>query len=361
MEAMASKIEILRLDIPALAKEIVERQVQLQPEFLTYGHKGMVHSLNDAKYNLEYLFSAVELDSKLLFEQYNAWVNRLFFNLKLPKDTLVKFYDCTKEVFKERMDKGNIDEALFNKLLDYMAFGIQVLKREETKPISYIEKDNPLITYLIEYSAFILSGDRNSANKLIMDIANSPISLKDIYKYILQPFQRELGVLWHENKISVAQEHYATAVSQFAMSLLYDKIFSTPKNGKIFLGTCVEGDLHELGIRMVCDYMESCGYDTHYLGANMPVRGIIQAIKEKKPDIIAISCTMTFHVPKVQNLIKTMKDMGIVTPIIVGGFPFNVDENLWKTVGADACSSDFEGAYAISEELTRGADYAKIK
>ena len=126
-----------------------------------------------------------------------------------------------------------------------------------------------------KYSDFVFSGDRNSATKLIIDVSRSSMEIKDIYKYIFQPFQLELGNLWHENKISVEQEHYATAVSQFAMSLLYERIFATPKNEKIFLGTCVQGELHEFGIRMICDYMKGSGWDTYYLGANMPENGII--------------------------------------------------------------------------------------
>jgi len=77
-------------------------------------------------------------------------------------------------------------------------------------------------------------------------------------------------------------------------------------------------------------------------------------IKEKKPDIVAISCTMTFNVSKVRNLIQTIKSNGIPVPVIVGGFPFNLDKNLWKKIGGDGYSKDFEDALLISEKLCRG-------
>lgn len=348
------EIDFLRIELPFIIKEIIERQYTLQPEFSKYGIIGMEHSLNDAKYNLEYLFSAIEVDSKLLFLQYNRWAYRLFENLKLPLDTLDKFYSCTREVFKERFDKGQISKELFLKLIEYIDAGTLTLSSEEHEPSSYFKKDNPLKEYLHKYSEFVFSGDRNSATKLIGNISRRDIEIKDIYKYILQPFQLELGKLWYESKISVAQEHYATAVSQNAMSMLYERIFSTPKNEKVFLGTCVQGELHEFGMRMISDYMESCGWNTYYLGANMPDKGIIQMIREKSPDIIAISCTMTFNISKIQNLITAIKSSSIDTPVIVGGFPFNSDKTLWKKIGADACSSDFEEVYSISEILCGG-------
>jgi len=139
-----------------------------------------------------------------------------------------------------------------------------------------------------------------------------------------------------------------------AMTMLYERIFSTPKNGKVFLGACTQGELHEFGIRMVCDYMESCGWDTTYLGANMPEGSIIEMIRSSKPDIVALSCTMVFHLPKTKSLVNAIKTAGITTPVIVGGYPFNQDKDLWRKIGASGCSANFEEAYILSENMTTG-------
>lgn len=350
-------IENQILDIPYIAKEIVECQFKIQPEFQKYGAIGFQKSIEDAKYTLEYLFSVLDTDSKLLLQDYNKWMNKILTNMKLPINTLENFYYCTEEVFKEKFNNGLIEEKLYLKLIEYIYIGIDVLKNEKSTSESYFREDNPYKEILKIYSEHVLSSDKNSATKLIKDVSESGMEIEHIYKYIIEPFQLELGRLWHENKINVAQEHYATAVSQFAMSLLYERIFSSIKKGKTFLGTCVQGELHEFGIRMVCDYMENCGWDTYYLGANMPENSIIQMINEKKPDIIAISCTMTLNIFKVKNLIREIRKVNEATPIIVGGYPFNLDKHLWKNVNADAYSSDFEGAYTISEKLYNGRKY----
>jgi len=351
IDTIKSKIDLLRPRLPFIINEINDRQYIIQPEFNKYGIAGVLHALDDAKTNLEYLFSAVEADSKLLFQQYNRWVNTLFVNLKLPVDSMEIFYHCTKEVFNDLVHKGEMDEDLFTKFIEYIDIGVEALKNEKYESVSYFKNDNPLSDLLHKYSKFIFAGDKISAIKFFTDICKSDIEIKDIYRYILQPFQLELGNLWHESKINVAQEHYATAVSQVAMSMLYERIFATPKNDKIFLGTCVQGELHEFGIRMICDYMEYCGWNTFYLGANMSHSAIIQMINEKHPDIITISCSMTFNISKVQNLIKSIKGSGISTPITVGGYPFNLDKQLWRKIGADVYTNDFEEVYTMSEKL----------
>ena len=349
------EIDKFRLNVRSLSTEIVRRQYILQPEFEKYGEKGVLQSIEDANYNLEYLLSSIESDSKILFEQYNIWVNNLFTNLRLPIDTLYNFYIISKKVLEEEKELGKIDKDFYDILIDYIDTGLYSLKNATNEQISFFREDNPIVKYLEKYYGYIFSGNKEKALELISYISSNGTAVRDIYKYIFQPFLLEIGRLWHENKISVAQEHYATAVSQMAMATLYNKIFSTPKNGKVLLGTCIQGELHEFGIRMVCDYLESCGWNTYYLGANMPERAIIQSIKELKPDIIAISCTMTFNVPKVKSLIQTIKNFTLEIPIIVGGYPFNLDNQLWKKIGADGYSENFEDTVNIVEKCMWGA------
>ena len=351
MKNLKSELDLLRVDIPFLSKLIVEEQYKLQPEFNRYGGMGMLRSLEDASSNLNYLFSSVEVESKSLFEQYNIWVNQMFTNIKLPTKTMENFYLITCEVLGRKFLNKEISKEIHDELVEYIHYGMQALKSESIGNESYIRVDNPYSELLEKYHNVIFTGDKNALMEFMNEILNKGVSIRNIYKYIMQPFQQELGRLWHMNKISVAQEHYSTALSQFAMSLLYERIFTLEKNGKTFLGTCVQGELHEIGIRMVCDYMESSGWSTYYLGANMPEKAILGMIEAKKPDIIAISCTMTFHISQLSSLIRTIKDSGIKTPVIVGGYPFEFDQALCNKLGADGYSKDFEEAFWLSEKL----------
>ena len=66
--------------------------------------------------------------------------------------------------------------------------------------------------------------------------------------------------------------------------------------------TCVSDELHEIGLRIVCDFFEMEGWDTFYLGANTPTRSIIQMISDQHINLLVISETMTFHVQRVAEL-----------------------------------------------------------
>lgn len=348
MGKIKAQLDSLKTDITFLAKGIVERQCLIQPELNELGPKEMVKLLEDTKSNLEYLFAAVEVDSKGLFEQYNRWMKVMMIKHDLPLETMTNFYICTETVFGEKLSNWQISKGLHDKLHVCMHYGKYAFDNEVKEPTSFLVDDNPFKESLIKYSEAVFTSDKNAMAKLINDCTEKGMEIGDIYKHILQPFQRELGLMWQNNKLSVAEEHYATALTEFAMSMLYEKIITKDKNGKVILGACVQGELHDLGLRVVCDYMESQGWNAYYLGADMPDSALIKMIKEKKPDIIALSCTMAFNIAKLHDLVSAIKAAGIKTPIIVGGYPFQFDKQLCAKVGATAYASDFEEMYSLA-------------
>ena len=132
-------------------------------------------------------------------------------------------------------------------------------------------------------------------------------------------------------------EHYFTATTQLIMTQLYSKIIASDRNDLKFVAISVSEESHEIGIRMVTDLLELDGWDTYYLGANVPMRDLISFLLEQKPHVLGISITMIFHIQNVIDIIDEVRNIEEIKDIkiIVGGYPFNVDRNLWKQVGAD--------------------------
>jgi methanogenic corrinoid protein MtbC1 len=235
----------------------------------------------------------------------------------------------------------------------YVDAGLEQVKQSPSELPPLINPAEPLADLADKYLNALLRGERHSASKLVLDAAESGVKIKDIYLFVFQRVQHEIGRLWQINELSVAQEHYCTAATQMIMSQLYPYIFTSEKNGRTMIATCVEGDYHEIGARMVADFFEMAGWDTMYLGANVPTTGILQTLAERKTDLIIISATMTFHVSAVRELIKAIRysDAAKNVKIMVGGYPFNVEPELWRDIGADAYSSNADAAINVAEQL----------
>lgn len=209
-------------------------------------------------------------------------------------------------------------------------------------PPSFLTIDNPQSQLSQQYLEALLQADRKQATQLIMDAIDNGVAIQDVYLNVFQRSQYELGRLWQTNQISMAQEHYCTAATQMVMSMLYPRIFQTKRNGRSLVSACVSTELHELGARMVADFFEMEGWDTYYLGANIPAEGIIDAIELRQADILAISTTMISNIPATEELLQEIRasEAGKTVKILVGGYPFNISPDLWKKIGADACASN---------------------
>src|ERR671914_181512 len=85
---------------------------------------------------------------------------------------------------------------------------------------------------------------------------------------------------WPGNRLTVAHEHVATAISQLVMALAYSALPRGPSNGRRALVACVDDELHDLGARMAADFFEMGGFDVRYLGANLPADGLVGMVRE---------------------------------------------------------------------------------
>jgi methanogenic corrinoid protein MtbC1 len=140
------------------------------------------------------------------------------------------------------------------------------------------------------------------------------------------------------------------------MSQLYTHIFSTDRVGRRLVATSVGSELHEIGVRMVTDFFEMDGWDTYYLGANTPAESILQTLEQHHVNVLGISATMTYHVSAVANLINLVRSSTVGThiKILVGGYPFNIDPNLWQNIQADGYGRDAQEAIHVANRLATG-------
>jgi len=168
---------------------------------------------------------------------------------------------------------------------------------------------------------------------------------------VFRPAQLEIGRLWHIGSITVAQEHYATAVTQLVMAQLYKYIFEPqrPRLGTL-VAACVGGELHDMGLRMITDLLEMDGWRTHFLGASTPTQSLTDAVSRHEADVLILSAAMASRVPDVAALIERLRaDVRTArVPVVVGGYAFDVAPSLSVAVGADAYAADAAAASATA-------------
>jgi methanogenic corrinoid protein MtbC1 len=219
------------------------------------------------------------------------------------------------------------------------------------------EKRKMLSDLLSEYMSALKSFQREKAIEMVLEASDGGVSVREIYLWVLQPCQIEVGNLWETNSITVMEEHYFSAVTQYLMSMLYPRIQRKPHGGKGMMMLCVGGELHEIGARMVADFLEMEGWNVDYFGANTPTSSIVEMLKMRMPDLLGISVTISYNIPIAKGLIQSIRELpeGETFPVMVGGRAFNLDDDMWRKVGADGHARDAEEAVSVAESLPQEA------
>lgn len=337
---------------PAIAAALVEREFARHPELSArYGPLGREKSLQDAGYHLDCLAQAVAAGNPALFSDYVGWAKVVLVRRGILAADFAFHLECMDDALRDILPPDCQAPAR-----QMVAHGLRLLPLLPDDLPSLIDAGEPHAALAHQYLQALLRGERAAASRLILAAADGGIDVRALYLNVFQRTQYEIGRLWQTNHIGVAQEHYCTAATQLIMSQLYPRIFAGEKNGRSFVGACVSGNLHEIGVRMVADFFEMEGWDTHYLGASTPADGIVRLLAERRVDVLGISATLTGQLDEAAALIRRVRAAPGCAHVVVlvGGHPFNVDRELWEKVGADGHGSDAAAAIALAGSLIAG-------
>jgi len=109
--------------------------------------------------------------------------------------------------------------------------------------------------------------------------------------------------------------------------------------GTVIVGT-VQGDLHDIGKKIVAMMLEAAGFTVVDLGVTVPPEDFIDAIREHDPDIVGFSALLTTTMNMQWETIKAIKNEGLreQVKVFVGGAP--ISQAWCDKIGADAYAQD---------------------
>ncbi|MGD8781891.1 MAG: cobalamin-dependent protein [Ignavibacteria bacterium] len=171
----------------------------------------------------------------------------------------------------------------------------------------------------LHYLDSLLEGNKTGCIKIVNGLLEEDTPVIDIYNDIFQRSMYRVGRLWEKNRCTVAEEHSATQITKLCLDLVYTKISKTPKKSKTVLITCVDKEFHEIGPRMISDYFELNGWNSMFLGTNMPGKDVIEIINDKKPDVVGISNNFYMNFLRTLKLVDNIKENNPGQKIIIGG------------------------------------------
>ncbi len=203
------------------------------------------------------------------------------------------------------------------------------------------------------YAGALIDNDISGGIARMQADIDRGISAPDVVAKGLVPAITIVGEKFQNGQIYIPE----MMISARAMSLILDRFKEKLAGkdeakalGKVVIGT-VQGDLHDIGKNLVAMILKGQGFEVEDLGVSVGTERFIQAVREKQPDILAMSALLTTTMIEMKNTIDALKTEGLRdrVKVIVGGAP--VTPTFAEQIGADGNSYDAPGAAKLCKEL----------
>lgn len=169
-----------------------------------------------------------------------------------------------------------------------------------------------------ELANLFLAGNEEQALRLVQTYLEEHTK-EELYQWVLTPAMYWIGEQWEKNVITVADEHLATAICDFVVSVTEVRRPVQVPNRKKVMVLGPEGEDHYIGLKMVASLFKECGWEVQYLGPNLPLDAAIDSAKRWEPDVIALSAALAYRLPVLKNYAESFVALKFNPTVVLGG------------------------------------------
>lgn len=182
--------------------------------------------------------------------------------------------------------------------------------------LSPVEPSDLARTYL----RHALAGRGSEAMQTLIDaLVSGAIDLVSLFERVIAPAAHRVGDLWHEEKISVADEHFVTQLNQKLIAIAAALRPVPQSNSECVVLACPPDEQHDTGIRMVAELLSAHGYEARMLGAATPIPALIDYVADSRPVAVGLSVASPLAISSLTTTVAALREAQPELPIFMGG------------------------------------------
>lgn len=211
---------------------------------------------------------------------------------------------------------------------------------------SVAEKSSALSALAAEYAQTAITGDETACFEIYDRALATGATMVDVYQDFLSAGMGRIGDWYHTGRINEACEHLASEITE---RLMHRTAFHFGQGERIGLQALLGGgpeSWHVIGLRMIADVLRHRGWQTMYLGPNVPTLSFVETVRVNRPNLVLLSCSAAEAVRGTTNLLHALKAYRDTVPdrhdflIGVGGLLVPTHRAIFSDAGADFTSPD---------------------
>ena len=170
----------------------------------------------------------------------------------------------------------------------------------------------------------VIDGATSQVVSLVNEAVSKEIPVGEILNDALITGMNEVGALFKDGEMFVPEVLVSAKALQAGIDIIRPALVEAGVKaaGRIVTVT-VEGDLHDIGIKLVGMMLEGAGFEVINIGVDKPAKEIIEKVKELKPNILGMSAMLTTTMANMKDVVEMLKEEGLLEDmkVMIGGAP----------------------------------------
>lgn len=165
---------------------------------------------------------------------------------------------------------------------------------------------------------------------------------------LIQKGLREIGAGWYEGKVTVQQEHFASALAVRRMEALLASTPAPTRPGRILVA-CPPEEEHTFVPLLISLLLRRRGWDVVYLGANVPLRSLEPTLATVRPSLVVLTAQQLYTAASLLEMAEALFRERV--PLAFGGLIFTEVPELYEVIPGHYLGDTLENVVGQVEHI----------
>ncbi len=204
-----------------------------------------------------------------------------------------------------------------------------------------------LVELRAAWIASCIDFDEQRAEQIIAQ-ACAIFPIETVCLEIIQRGLATIGENWYEGKLTVQQEHFASALAMRRMEALLAATPLPTRPGRILVG-CPPEEVHTFAPLLFSLLLRRRGWDIIFLGANIPLQNMLLTIQTAKPLLVILTAQQLYTAANLYEMAQMLYSEPI--PLAFGGKVFSEIPDLPQRIAGHYLGDQLEFATQAVEQI----------
>lgn len=168
--------------------------------------------------------------------------------------------------------------------------------------------------------------DKETCVTLAFDaLSSGALDVPTLYDGVLRTSMENLTDVESDPTHKIWKEHIKSSIVRTIIEMAFPfvvKAKAMPTKGRAAV-VCPDGEEHELGARMISDFLTLMGYETYFVGKSTPKKEFVDLIESLKLDVVALSVTNYYNFSVTLRTVELIREHFPDLTLIAGGRGFD--------------------------------------